>query len=248
MASQPMLRYHGSLLLVVLALQLTLVYAAPAQVTRVKAYFVNHPKCEGVSLVVDRMADSDYGLFDPLPSGAPGQAPVPAPVPGQQPLPVDPPVLMQPEEPALLFKDFVVPSGTSLWAPEDLRPVIERESARYGVDPLLVEAIIRNESGFNPKAVSRAGAQGLMQLMPGTAAQLGVTDPFDVEQNISGGTQYFSWQLQRFGGDVSLALAAYNAGPESVQRWNGIPPYQETIDYVQHIMEDYRAMMFSPAR
>ena len=240
MASEPMLRYSGSLLSAVLALQLTLVYAAPAQVTRVKAYFVNHPKCEGVSLVVDRIADSEYGLFDPLPSSAP------VAVPGPVPAPV--PVLMQPEEPALLFKDFVVPTGTSLWAPESLRPVIERESARYGVDPLLVEAIIRNESGFNPKAVSRVGARGLMQLMPETAAQLGVTDAFDVEQNISGGTQYFSWQLQRFGGDVSLALAAYNAGPESVQRWNGIPPYQETIDYVQRIMEDYRAMMFSPAR
>ena len=125
-------------------------------------------------------------------------------------------------------------------APTWLWPILEEESRARGLDPLLIESVIRQESGFQPEAVSPAGAQGLMQLMPDTAALLGVKDPFHPQQNVAGGSEYLAWQLQDFGGDVSLALAAYNAGPAAVRRWGGVPPYAETQHYVRNVLGDYR--------
>ena len=116
---------------------------------------------------------------------------------------------------------------------------IEAYSTTYEVDPIMVKAIIAVESCFDKNAVSRAGAQGLMQLMPPTARELKVWDSFDANQNIRGGTKYFSQMLTRFNNNTELALAAYNAGPGAVEKYGGIPPYAETIGYVKKVLKRY---------
>jgi soluble lytic murein transglycosylase-like protein len=110
--------------------------------------------------------------------------------------------------------------------------LIARHAEANKLSPVLVRAVIQTESAFNPRAVSHVGAMGLMQLMPGTARELGVTDPFDADQNIRGGTKYLRALLDRFDGKIDLALAAYNAGPGAVERYDGVPPYRETRNYV----------------
>ena len=115
---------------------------------------------------------------------------------------------------------------------------VEQYSQRYGLDPHLVMAVIEIESGFNHQAVSRAGAQGLMQIMPATQQDLGLTAPFDPAENIEAGIRYLKMLMDRFP-DLSLALAAYNAGPANVERYNGIPPFRETQDYVRKVTTNY---------
>jgi soluble lytic murein transglycosylase-like protein len=117
-----------------------------------------------------------------------------------------------------------------------VRQHIEATATRFGVDRNLVDAVAWQESRYNPRAISTAGAMGVMQLMPSTAQQLGVRNPHDVEQNVAGGTAYLRQQLERFGNNVPLALAAYNAGPGAVLKYGGIPPYRETQNYVRQIM------------
>ncbi|HTX59483.1 MAG TPA: lytic transglycosylase domain-containing protein [Verrucomicrobiae bacterium] len=123
--------------------------------------------------------------------------------------------------------------------PAEIDRLVTANSAQWNVDPNLVKAIIANESGFNANATSNVGAQGLMQLMPGTAAGLGVSNAYDPEQNVWGGTRYIKGLLDRFGGDVKLAVAAYNAGPGAVEKYGGVPPYAETQNYVQNVLSSY---------
>ncbi|HEY9162238.1 MAG TPA: lytic transglycosylase domain-containing protein [Desulfomonilia bacterium] len=118
--------------------------------------------------------------------------------------------------------------------------LIQEYSRLHGVDPLLVKCVMELESGYNPMALSSKGAIGLMQLMPGTASILGV-NPWDEEENIKGGTRYLADMLNRYNWDIEKALAAYNAGPGAVDKWGGIPPYQETQDYVRIIKANYNS-------
>ena len=113
---------------------------------------------------------------------------------------------------------------------------IQKAAAKYSLPTGLITAVVRAESNFQVNAVSRAGAKGLMQLMPATAKELGVTNIFDIEQNIDGGAKYLRWMLDRFGGNVRKALAAYNAGPGAVSRYNGRVPYPETRQYVKRVL------------
>lgn len=115
-------------------------------------------------------------------------------------------------------------------------------SARHGVDPVLIYSIMHRESAFKKMAMSYKGARGLMQLMPATAARFGVRSIFDPAQNIEAGTRYMRWLLNRFGGDVGLALAGYNAGEGAVDKYRGVPPYRETQEYVKRISERYELM------
>lgn len=114
--------------------------------------------------------------------------------------------------------------------------LIDQAAARYGIDRNVLRGLIRAESGFNPRATSPAGAAGLTQLMPATARALGVSDPYEPAQAIDAGARYLRQQLDAFGGDYRLALAAYNAGPAAVRRFGGVPPYAETRAYVQRVL------------
>lgn len=120
-----------------------------------------------------------------------------------------------------------------------IEEAVSASSSRNNVSPNLIRSVIRAESGFNPSAISPKGAQGLMQLMPQTAARLGVQDAFDPADNVEGGTRYLKQLLGLYHNDVVKALAAYNAGPERVQRYKGIPPYPETIAYVNRVIKDF---------
>ncbi len=175
------------------------------------------------SQMVDLISDSRTGLRGSF--SADEIAPIPAPV-----LETD-----DGEVSTLVFADD-----------SSLSTLIEYYSDYYQIDPVLVRLIIEQESAFDPLALSPTGAMGLMQLMPDTAWLLGVADPFDPDQNIEAGVRYFAQQMDHFG-SVELALAAYNAGPGAVETWGGVPPYPETVNYVNSIMGRYAAETESAA-
>lgn len=133
------------------------------------------------------------------------------------------------------FADTFQNASRNLGVPESMDSIFEEAAERYDVPVKLLMAVGKAESGFNADAVSPAGAQGVMQLMPATAASLGVEDAFDARSNIMGGAKYLSQKLKQYDGDIDLALAAYNAGSGNVEKYGGVPPFEETINYIRRI-------------
>jgi soluble lytic murein transglycosylase-like protein len=131
------------------------------------------------------------------------------------------------------------PARSEPKAAPDVDQLVNQASDKHQIDADLISSVIRAESGFNPKARSPKGAQGLMQLMPGTASKLGVTDAYDPAANVDGGVQYLRELLLKYDGDIAKALAAYNAGPHRVEQYHGVPPYRETRTYVAKIIKDF---------
>ena len=150
----------------------------------------------------------------------------------------------------ILFSPALAPAATSVYIETipadiplsgdcDLDWIIYRAGERTGVDPRFIHAVIKQESRYKNQAISHVGAQGLMQLMPATAKRFGNTDPYNAASNVEAGTKYLKWLLKRFNGDVTLALAGYNAGEGAVAKYKGIPPYNETQNYVKKIVANY---------
>lgn len=136
-------------------------------------------------------------------------------------------------------KPAAVPANASTFRAQNIADVVGPASQKHLIDPALITSVIRAESGFNPRAVSPKGAQGLMQLMPGTAAKLGVQNAFEPTANVEGGTAYLHELLEYYHWDLVKALAAYNAGPQRVAQYGGVPPYRETHAYVARVIRDF---------
>lgn len=138
-----------------------------------------------------------------------------------------------------LTEATAIQANTQVSSKSQILNVVSQISKKHGVDEKLVQALIKQESGFNPKAKSKAGAMGLMQLMPATAKNMGVKDPYNTVQNVEGGVKYLKSMLNKYNGNIILALAAYNAGPGAVDKYSGVPPYSETQNYVRNILANY---------
>lgn len=143
-------------------------------------------------------------------------------------------------QPEVLVSSISTYAPTTSIASSNYDEIIKRASEAYNVPEKLISSVIKQESNFDPSATSTAGASGLMQLMPGTAKYLGVKNIFDPEQNIMGGAKYLRQMLNQFDGNMETAVAAYNAGPGAVKKYDGIPPYKETQDYVKKVLHNYQ--------
>jgi soluble lytic murein transglycosylase-like protein len=141
-----------------------------------------------------------------------------------------------------------LPESAEGQPPATVEQAVTAASDLHDIDPDLIQSVIRVESGVNPRAVSPKGAQGLMQLMPGTATRLGVNNSFDTSANVDGGTRYLRQLLEQYNGDMVKALAAYNAGPEAVDRYRGVPPYPETRNYVTRVVRDFNRKKVAEGR
>jgi hypothetical protein len=161
---------------------------------------------------------------------------------GSVEIPAEEVVTIEPEE---VFTPAPVKPPITAAAP--FREIVEAAAARYGVDADLIASVIAVESNFDPKAISRKNARGLMQLIPETAARLGVKNIFDPRENIDAGTRYLRDLLQRYNNDLVLALAAYNAGPERVQQYGRVPPYAETVSYIRRVQRAYGKRKTDPS-
>jgi soluble lytic murein transglycosylase-like protein len=189
----------------------------------------HHALVDGRVRVYLKAAESDY--FDVAPNAVDGIETVP-----------DPPAVQAPAAPATALRptNFAEkPGAEARLTAADLHPILSKAGAEHDVDEDLLASIVKAESNGQVRAVSRAGARGLMQLMPGTAQELGVADSFAPEQNVLGGTAYLDALLTRYHDNIELALAAYNAGPEAVDRYHGIPPYHETRVYVARVVREF---------
>jgi soluble lytic murein transglycosylase-like protein len=145
-----------------------------------------------------------------------------------------------PEERLVIVQEKNLPNIRGKIAERLFHPIVLRAANRHQVDPALVKAIIMAESSYNPRAIFKRGARGLMQLMPQTARALGVVDIFDPEHNINGGVKYFRLLMNRFDGDTRLALAAYNAGSSKVRQYQGVPPFEATKHYIKKVFKYYK--------
>jgi soluble lytic murein transglycosylase-like protein len=131
------------------------------------------------------------------------------------------------------------PSAAQQLNSASVKPYVQEAAAKYNVDPALIEAVIKQESAYNASAQSHVGAQGLMQLMPGTAKDLGVQNSLDPKENVMGGTKYLAQLMDMFDGNLTKVLAGYNAGPGNVQKYGGVPPFEETQNYVEKVLNNY---------
>lgn len=174
------------------------------------------------------------------PTGSPETIPVPETSPVQNETPVTGTLENTNNNNSNTATGNLYNSG-NLTCSDELNRYFAEASAQYGIDAKLLKSIAYCESNFNPNCTSHAGAMGIMQMMPATAAYQGVTDPYDARQSIFGGAKYLSSMLTRYNGDISLALAAYNAGPGNVDKYNGIPPFTETQNYVKKVLANYNS-------
>jgi soluble lytic murein transglycosylase-like protein len=160
------------------------------------------------------------------------------------PPPASPAAASMPLPPAVHQEtgDHISNASAPALSPAEMHELLARAGASHNIDADLLASLVHAESNFNPRAVSRAGAQGLMQLMPATASDLGVANSFAPEQNIGGGTAYLDQMLSRYHDNIALALAAYNAGPSAVDRYRGIPPYAETRAYVARVIREFNRL------